>query len=99
MKDKMSIWVWYSDAPYSGYLFHGNPNHGVPPYHFGGIENLLFGDRLVWAHTRKVLEMDAGIMWWNERFPKQRVKPKSVMVEIRPYYKRIKKESEVNDGK
>lgn len=95
MKDatqKLSIWVLYSDAPHGGYLFKGNPNRGVPPYHLGGIENLLCGEHLVWSYTRKVIENEAGIMWWNERFPQQRVKPKSIMVEMRPYYKRAKKE-------
>ena len=94
MKDKMSIWVLHSNAPHGGYLFHGNPNQDIPPYHLGDIENILYGEKLVWAYTRKVLEMDTGILWWNERFPKHRVKPKSVMVEIRPYYKRAKKEGE-----
>ena len=95
MKDKMSIWVLVSEAAHGGCLFYGNPNHGCPPYHLGDIENILFGERLVWEHTRKAVEMDAGILWWNERFPNQRVKAKSVMVEIRPFYKRNPKKDEV----
>lgn len=88
MKDKMSIWAWHSDATHGGYLFHGNPNPDTPPLHFGGIINIVHGERLVSAETRKALEMDTGIIWWNEHFPQFRVKPKSVMLEIRPYYKR-----------
>ncbi len=95
MTQKQSIWVLCSDTPHCCYLFKGNPNSGVPgvpPYHLGGIENLLLGEVLVWEHTRSVLEKYIDIQWWNERFPKQRVKPKSIMVEMRPYYKRAKKE-------
>lgn len=89
--DKMSIWAWYSDAPHGGYLFKGNPSCGLPPFHFGGIENLIYGEKLVWEHTRNVLEMNMDIVWWNERFPFMRVKPKSIMVEMRPYYRPRKK--------
>ena len=85
--NKMSIWVWYSDAPHGGFLFEGNPNRGMPPFHIGGIENLLCGELLVWERTRKALEMDTDILWWNERFQSIRVKPKSIMVEMRPYYR------------
>ena len=89
--EKMSIWVWYSDAPHGGYLFEGNPNRDMPPFHIGEILNLLCGEKIVWEHTRKVLEMNMDIAWWNERFPFMRVKPKSIMVEMRPYYRPRKK--------
>ncbi len=97
MKDttqKQSIWVLYSDAPHGGYLFHGNPNLELPPYHLGGILNVLYGEKLVWAYSRKMLEMEMGVMLWNERVPDFRVKPKSVMVEMRPYYRAKKKGEE-----
>lgn len=92
MRNKMSIWVWHCDAQPDSYLFKGNPNIGIPPYHLGGVEHLLCGEQLVWEYTKHTLEMDVDIIWWNKRFPKQRVKPKSIMVEIRPFYKRKPKE-------
>lgn len=85
--NKMSIWVWHTDAPHGGYLFHGNPNRGLPPFHLGSIENLLCGESLVWEHTRRALDMNLDIHWWNTQFPKYKVKPTSIMVEIRPYRK------------
>lgn len=81
---KMSVWAWHCDAPQGGYLFYGNPNRGLPSFHFGGIENIMCGERLVWEHTRKALEMDARILEWNEWFPGYRVKPKLVTVEMHP---------------
>lgn len=96
MKDgteKRSAWVWFSDKPHGGYLFRGNPNPPgtIPPYHVGGIENMVCGEELVAAETRKVLEMEMGVTEWNHRMPYFAVKPKCVMIEIRPYYKRKKK--------
>lgn len=88
--NKRSLWAWYSDAPHGGYLFNGNPNLGYPPFHMGGIENIINGECLVCANTRKALVMDFGVVEWNRRFPQFRVKPVSIMVEIRPYYKRTK---------
>lgn len=97
MKDttqKLSIWVLYSDAQHGGYLFYGNTNQNIPPYHLGGIEQMMYGEKLVWTYTRKTLEMDGGVLWWNERFSDKRVKPKCVMVEIRPFYKRAEKKGD-----
>lgn len=90
---KRSLWVWYSDAPHGGYLFRGNPNPGYPPYSMGDIDDLINGRRLVCAETRRALEMEVGVHEWNIRFPKHKVKPVSIMVEIRPYYKRKQKEA------
>ena len=81
---KMSVWAWHCDAPQGGYLFYGNPNRGLPSFHFGGIENILRGEHLVWEYTRKTLEMDARILEWNEWFPSHRVKPKLITIEMRP---------------
>lgn len=81
---KMSVWAWHCDAPQGGYLFHGNPNRGIPSFHFGGIENILCGEHLIWEHTRKALEMDVRILEWNERFSGLRVKPKIITVEMLP---------------
>ena len=92
MKDKLTIWVWHCNAPQGGFLYKGNPNRGLPNYHLGGITNLICGEHLVWDYTRKALEMDVDILWWNERFPAYKVKPKQIMVEIRPYYYRKKEE-------
>ena len=86
--NKQSLWVWYSDAPHGGYLFQGNPNREYPSFHLGRIDNIINGERLVCAGTKKVLEMDFRVAEWNHRFPQFKVKPVSVMVEIRPYYKR-----------
>lgn len=80
---KMSVWAWYCDKPQGGYLFHGNPNYGLPPFHLGGIGSILRGERLVWEHNRKTLEMDARILEWNEWFPNYRVKPKLITIEMR----------------
>ena len=95
VNEKMSIWVWYSDAPHGGYLFEGNPNRGAPPFHLGGIENLLCGELLVWEYTRKGLEMDTDVAWWNRDCPKFKVYPKCVTVEIRRQEKDNKKGSPV----
>ena len=80
---KMTVWAWYCDAPQGGWLFHGNPNRGLPPFHFGTIENVLHGEHLIWEHTRKALEMDIRIVEWNERFQGHRVKPKLITLELR----------------
>lgn len=84
--NKMSVWVWYSDAPHGGYLFHGNPNLGMPPFHLGNLENLICGERLVWEHTRRTLEMDMRIVEWNHhpRTMKWHVCPKLITIELRP---------------
>ena len=82
--NKMSVWVWYSDAPHGGYLFQGNPNPGMPPFHLGSLENLLCGGRLVWQHTRRALEMDMRIMEWNHHPRTMLVRPKLITVELRP---------------
>ena len=81
---KMSVWAWYCDAPHGGYLFHGNPNVGTPPFHLGGIENIVCGEQLVWEHRRGTLEMNISVLSWNEQFPKFRVKPKLITIEMRP---------------
>ena len=81
---KMSVWAWHCDSPQGGYLFYSNPNRGLPPFHFGGIENIMCGEHLIWEYTRKVLEMDARILEWNECFPGYRVKPKLITIEMRP---------------
>ena len=99
MSEKKSIWVWYSDAPYGGYLFEGNPNRCAPPFHLGGIENLLCGELLVWEYTRKGLEMDTDIAWWNRACPKFKVHPKCVTVEIRRQENDYKKGFLVPKGK
>lgn len=80
----ISVWAWHCDASHGGYLFDGNPNHELPPFHLGDIENILCGENLTWANTRKVLEMNADVLWWNQRFPRHRVKPQLVTIEIRP---------------
>ena len=87
---KRSIWALYCDKPHGGYLFHGNPNppDRVPQFHLGSVENLICGESLVCAKNRKTLEMDMRIIEWNSHFPMFRVKPKSIMLEIRPYYKK-----------
>lgn len=90
---KRSLWVWYSDAPHGGYLFEGNPNRVCPPFHLGRIDNIINGERLVCANTRKALEMNFEVAVWDNKFPQFKIKPVSVMVEIRPYYKRKQKES------
>lgn len=92
---KRSIWVWHCDRPQGGFLFRGNPNPKIPAYHLGNIENLIWGEDLAFAETRRELELEFGVAEWNIHFPQFRVKPKSVMVEIRPYCIRKKKESEV----
>lgn len=93
---KRSIWVWYCDQTHGGFLFRGNPNpqENTPPYHLGGICNLVNGETIVYAGTLAALKMESGITEWNIRFPQFRVKPKSIMVEIRPYYKRKNKGGE-----
>ena len=92
MKDKRSIWTWYCDSPQGGFLFRGNPNppDRTPPYHLGGIRNLINGEVLVCAETVAALKLEFGVDEWNLRFPQFRVKPKSVMIEIRPYYAKKK---------
>lgn len=82
--NKISIWVWYSDAPYGGYLFQGNPNPGMPRYHIGRLENLLCGELLVWERTRRILEMDMSIVEWNHHPRTMRVRPKLITIELRP---------------
>lgn len=85
MKDKMSVWAWHSDAPHGGYLFHGNPNPGMPPFHIGGLENLICGEWLVWEHTRRALEMDMSIAEWNhhQRTMSMKMRPKLITIELR----------------
>lgn len=80
---KMSVWAWHCDTWYGEFLFHGNPNHGLPPFHLGGIVNISCGENLIWEHTRKELEMNVDVLWWNQRFPDHRVKPQLVTIEIR----------------
>lgn len=82
--NKRSVWAWYCDAPQGGYLFHGNPNRGLPQFHLGDIGNILCGEHLVWEYTRKMLEMDTHVLEWNKWFPGHRVKPKLITLEIRP---------------
>lgn len=84
MMCKMSVWVWHCNAPQGGYLFYGNPNVGLPPFHLGGIENMVYGEQLVWEHRRGTLEMNISVLNWNEQCPKFRVKPKLITVEMRP---------------
>lgn len=84
MSETMSVWVWHSDAPHGGYLFHGNPNSGMPPFHFGSLENLLCGEWLVWEHTRRALEMDIRVIEWNNHPRTMRVQPKLITIELRP---------------
>ena len=87
--NKRAIWVWHSDAPHGGMLFRGNPNppEKTPPYHFGDIENLLAGEELVCADTRRELEMESGVAEWNRRFKQFKVKPVCVIVEIHRHHK------------
>ena len=80
---KMSVFAWYCDKPHGGYLFHGNPNRGLPSFHLGGIDNILCGEHLVWEYTRKELKMDLRIVEWNEWFPGHRVKPQEKEVETK----------------
>ena len=84
--EQLTIWAWYSDAPHGGYLFHGNPNPDMPPYHLGGLENLVCGEWLVWEHTRHALEMDLRIEEWNHhpRTMTMKVRPKLITIELRP---------------
>lgn len=95
---KMSVWAWHCDAPHGGYLFHGNPNPGLPPFHLGGIEDILCGRHLVREYTRKVLEMDVRILEWNKRFPHLRVRPKLVTIEMRPADPTTRSRSEKQEG-
>lgn len=81
---KMSVWAWYCDAPQGGYLFHSNPNVGMPPFHLGGIENIVYGERLVWEHRRGTLEMNISVSSWNNQYPKFRVTPRLITLELRP---------------
>ncbi len=83
MMAKFAVWTWYSDAPQGGFLFSGNPNREMPPFHLGGVEELLRGGRLVWEFTRSMLKMDVRVLEWNERFPEMRVKPKLIVIEMR----------------
>lgn len=94
---KRSVWALYCDKPHGGYLFHAgtNPHNGVPHFHLGSVENLICGETLVCAENRKTIEMDMRIIEWNSRFPDFKVKPRSIMLEIRPYYKPVKKRREV----
>ena len=89
MQDKISVWAWRTDAPHGGFLFHGNPNppDKTPPYHLNGVLGFLNGERLVWATTRKTLEMDIEVERWNLAFPQFRIKPVCIMVDIRKYYR------------
>ena len=91
--EKRAVWVWCCDKPHGGYLFRGNPNvPRMPPYHLGNILTLVdCGHTLVTSETRKTLEMESGVLEWNLRMPFFEVKPKCVMIEIRPYYKRKEK--------
>lgn len=82
--DKISVWVWHSDAPHGGYLFHGNPNPGIPQFHLGNLENLLCGEWLVWERTRRALEMDMSIAEWNHHPRTMKVRPKLITIELRP---------------
>ena len=82
--EKLTIWAWYSDAPHGGYLFFGNPNPDMPPYHLGGLENLVCGEWLVWAHTRHTLEMDLRIEEWNHHPRTMKVRPRLITIELRP---------------
>ena len=81
MKDKRTIWVWHCNSFNGRYLFAGNPNADIPPYHFGDISNVLDGERLVWSYTRSGLK-DIAISLWNKRFPEYRVKPMKIEIEI-----------------
>lgn len=89
---KRSIWVWYCESTHGGFLFRGNPNPKIPAYHLGDVGNLICGEVLVCAETKSALELEFDVAEWNMRFPQFRVKPKSVMVEMRPYYIRKKNE-------
>jgi hypothetical protein len=66
---KRSIWVWHCDRPHGGFLFCGNPNPKIPAYHLGDVENLICGEVLVFAETRRELELEFDIAEWNVRFP------------------------------
>jgi len=80
---KMSVWAWRCDVWDGEYLFGGNPNHNLPPFHLGGIINILYGENLIWEPTRKRLEMNADVTWWNHLFPNYRVNPQLVTIEMR----------------
>lgn len=86
MIDKTTILVWHCDKPKGrcGYLFHGNPNKGLPPYHFGGIGNLMFGECIVYGLTRCGLMVCNPMREWNRKFPQFRVKPRRITIEMRP---------------
>ena len=38
--------------------------------------------------------MNADILFWNERFPDHKVKPKQIMVDMKPYYYKRKEGNE-----
>jgi hypothetical protein len=78
MDDSVTIWVLYSDAPHGGYLFYGNPNPDIPSFHFGDLEGLLYGKRLVWENTKKSLKEHNIEEKWNHMFPLQKVVPKRI---------------------
>lgn len=81
MKDKRTIWVWHCNSFNGRYLFAGNLNPGIPPYHYGDLSNILEGEQLVWAYTRRGLT-DIAISLWNKRFPQYKVKPMKIEIEI-----------------
>jgi hypothetical protein len=61
------------------------------------VENLICGEVLVFAETRSALELEFDVAEWNMRFPQYRVKPKSVMIEMRPCCIRKKNEGKRGD--
>lgn len=79
MRDNWTVWAWYCDKPQGGFLFHGNPNPQIPPYHCGGIYHMI-RERMVYAVTRITLIKCYPMKEWNRIFPKCRVKPVRVTV-------------------
>ena len=82
--------VWVYECQPERWLFRGNPNTAVrkdvPPFHLGGLYELINGHELVYAETRKGLEMEIAVAEWNLFFPQFKVKPKCIMFTWKKHY-------------
>lgn len=86
INEKYAIWVLATED--GSFLFHGNPNPNFPPYHIGGLHEMVNGQALVYEHTKNGILIDGVGKLFNisERVSKRHhVRPRRVMLEVRDY--------------
>ena len=93
MKQKHAMWVL--ETVNGDWLFHGNMNRTLPPYHVNSFDAMARGLRPVCEHTRGGIEITGAQTLWNNHVRNSGgtewyvkgylVSPRHVMLEVHDY--------------